>query len=244
MRLIINADDFGLSKSITDGIIEGIKGGYITSTSIMANMEYAEYAVKEAIKNNINCIGLHINLTIGKPVLKNSNLTDEDGVFLYNRKQVENPKLTYEDAYNEIKSQIELINKYSNGLIKINHLNTHHILCDNENIKNAEINIAKEYNIPIRNEFECDVLRPDIFCMDFTIENVSLESIKNIINKYIDKDIVVELVTHSGYVDEYTKKWTSYLDREKELNILKEAKDKGFFDGIKLISYKELQEEK
>ena len=81
MRLIINADDFGLSKSITDGIIEGIKGGYITSTSIMANMEYAEYAVKEAIKNNINCIGLHINLTIGKPVLKNSNLTDEDGIF-------------------------------------------------------------------------------------------------------------------------------------------------------------------
>lgn len=32
MRLIINADDFGLSKSITDGIVDGIKGGYITST--------------------------------------------------------------------------------------------------------------------------------------------------------------------------------------------------------------------
>lgn len=42
MRLIINADDFGLSKSISDGIIEGIQGGYITSTSIMANMKYAE----------------------------------------------------------------------------------------------------------------------------------------------------------------------------------------------------------
>ena len=29
MKLIINADDFGLSKSITDGIITGIKDGYI-----------------------------------------------------------------------------------------------------------------------------------------------------------------------------------------------------------------------
>lgn len=28
-KLIINADDFGISKSITDGIIEGISDGYI-----------------------------------------------------------------------------------------------------------------------------------------------------------------------------------------------------------------------
>ena len=77
MKLIINADDFGLSKSITDGIIEWILNGYITSTTIMANMRYAEYAVKEAIKNNIDCVGLHINLTVGKPLIKNDYLTDE-----------------------------------------------------------------------------------------------------------------------------------------------------------------------
>ena len=82
MKLIINADDFGLSKSISDGIIEGILGGYITSTSIMANMKYAEYAVKEALKHNINCIGLHINFTVGKPIIENSNLTDNNGNFL------------------------------------------------------------------------------------------------------------------------------------------------------------------
>ena len=64
MKLIINADDFGLSKSITDGIIEGIKGGYITSTSLMVNMPFAKYAIDEAVKKNINCIGLHVNLTV------------------------------------------------------------------------------------------------------------------------------------------------------------------------------------
>ena len=74
MKLIINADDFGLSKSISDGIIEGIKAGYITSTSVMVNMDYAEYAIKEAVKNNIDCIGLHINFTVGKPVINNKNL--------------------------------------------------------------------------------------------------------------------------------------------------------------------------
>lgn len=39
MKLIINADDLGLSKSITDGIIAGIKEKYITSTTIMVKME-------------------------------------------------------------------------------------------------------------------------------------------------------------------------------------------------------------
>ena len=56
MKLIINADDFGFTKSITDGIIEGIKGGYITSTSIMSNMEATEYATLKALENNIDCI--------------------------------------------------------------------------------------------------------------------------------------------------------------------------------------------
>ena len=79
MKLIINSDDFGLSKSITDGIIDGIKGGVLTSTSIMANMGYAKYAVEQAIKNNISCVGLHINLTVGKPIIANPHLTDAGG---------------------------------------------------------------------------------------------------------------------------------------------------------------------
>ena len=240
MRLIINADDFGFSKSISDGIIEGIKDGYITSTSIMANMEYAKYAIKKSLENNINCIGLHINLTVGKPIIENKNLVDDNGVFLYNRNQIENPSLTYTDVYNEIIAQIKKIEEYSNGLIKVDHLDMHHHLSDNENIKRAVIDIAKEYNIPIRNEFECDLLRPNILYKDFTIKNVSVESLKDMITKYYDKNITVELMTHPGYVDDYTKSMTSYIEREKELKVLKEAKENSLFDKIELINFKEL----
>lgn len=240
MKLIINADDFGLSKSISDGIIEGIKGGYITSTSVMANMEYAEYAIKQAINNNINCIGLHINLTAGKPIIENNNLIDETGLFLYNRNQIENPKLTYEDTYNEIIAQIKAIDTYSKGLIKVDHLDFHHHLSDNEIIKKATIDIAKEYNIPIRNMFECDILKPDVLYDDFTIKNVSIESLKEMTTKYYDKDITVELMTHPGHVDDYTKGVTSYIEREKELKVLKYAKENGVFDKIKLINFKQL----
>ena len=240
MKLIINADDFGLSKSISDGIIEGIQGGYITSTSIMINMKYAEYAVQQAIKHNINCIGLHVNLTVGKPIISNSNLTDENGVFLYNRKQIENSKLTYDDAYNEIKAQIELFNKYAKGQIILDHLNCHHHLYDNKYILKAIIDIAKELNIPVRNENQIKYKSPDYLYMEFTIKNVELSSISKMINEYKSINKTVELCTHPGYVDEYTKSVTSYIDREKELTILKQAKQKGIFDKIELINFKQI----
>lgn len=239
MKLIINADDFGLSKSISDGIIEGIISGYITSTSIMANMEYAEYAIKKAIENNITCIGLHINLTVGKPIINNSKLVNEQGIFYYNKDQINNPNLAYEDAYNEIMAQIQKVNEYSEGKIKIDHLDSHHHLCDNKNIMNAIINISNELNIPIRNHNIENVKCPDILYKDFTIKNINIETLKEMISKYKGQDIVVEVMTHPGYIDEYTKSVTSYLDRELELNVLRDSFNNGIFIDIELISFKE-----
>jgi len=40
-QLIINADDFGFTKSIIDGILQAIRHGIVTSTSVMANMPAA-----------------------------------------------------------------------------------------------------------------------------------------------------------------------------------------------------------
>lgn len=217
-------------------------GGYLTSTSIMANMPFAEYAVSEAVRHNIKCVGLHTNLTVGKPVIENPNLTDENGVFLYNRKQIdENPRLTYQDVYDEIKAQIKKVEECSGGKLKIDHIDAHHHLEDNENIGRAIYTIAKEMKLPVRNlGFSKDLKKPDVLFHDFTIKSVKLDTIKNMLAKYENTDLVVELVTHSGYVDEYTKSVTSYLGREKELSVLKQAKEQGIFEGVELISFSEI----
>ena len=240
MKLIINADDYGLSKSISDGIILGIREGYITSTSIMANMTWAEYAIQKALEYNIDCIGLHINLTVGKPILKNDNLINNNGYFYYNKEQIENPKLTYQDAYNEIMAQVNAISNYSDGKLKIDHLDTHHHLMDNPNIKQAIVDIAQKLNLPIRKYDNVQNIKcPDFLYRNFTINNVSIDSIKQLIEKYKNNNVVVELMTHPGLIDEYTKTVTSYLNREKELLVLKESKKLGLFEGIDLISFRE-----
>ncbi|WP_051412242.1 ChbG/HpnK family deacetylase [Halonatronum saccharophilum] len=67
-KLIVNADDFGLTKVCTEGIIKGIKGGIIGSTTI-----YDQYAANKTIKlakeNGITELGLHLTLTCGKLTL-------------------------------------------------------------------------------------------------------------------------------------------------------------------------------
>ncbi len=241
MRLIINADDFGLTKSITDGIVAGIKEGVVTSTSLMVTMEAAEYAINKALENNITCVGLHINLTKGKPIIPNDHMTDENGNFLHRSIQLTNPNLTYEDAYNEIQAQLKRVDELSNGKLVIDHLDTHHFACSHKSIRDAMVDIAKERNIPIRNEFECDVLRTDIFNIDFSLVDVTYEKLESIINEYKDKDISMELMVHVGYMDEHTMSLTSYnTEREKELEILRQAKENGLFDDIELISFHEL----
>ena len=243
MRLIIEADDFGLSESITKGIIDGINGGYITSTNIMANMPFAKYAVEKAVKNNIKSVGLHFNLTAGKPLTKNPLLTDENGIFLYNRKQIENPNLTYESVYKEMMAQIKQIEKFSKGKLKLNHITCHHHLGDNAIIKQVVYDITKLLNLPIRREdysADFDINKPDLFYKDFSMKNVNIDCLRSFIEKYSNTNLTIELLSHPGYIDDYTKTITSYLDRDKELNTLKQAKDEGLFDKIQLIDYSAL----
>lgn len=68
-RVIVNADDFGLSPEINRGIIEGHRRGIITSTSLMVKGEAAEEALKAAIENPNLSFGLHV--VIGEWELRN-----------------------------------------------------------------------------------------------------------------------------------------------------------------------------
>src|SRR5262245_49085000 len=68
-RLIINADDYGLSRGITEGILLTHRKGLLTSASLMVNQPATEYAVRKAPEAPQLGIGIHLNLTEGKPVL-------------------------------------------------------------------------------------------------------------------------------------------------------------------------------
>ena len=83
-RLIVNADDFGMSRGITDGILRAHQDGIVTSTSIMVNMPGSEYAIQRMPEFPSLGVGVHLNLSEGRPLLpphKVSTLITKDGVF-------------------------------------------------------------------------------------------------------------------------------------------------------------------
>jgi len=84
-RLIINADDFGWSRSITDGILRSHEDGIVTSTSLLANQPASEYAISQIPRVPRLGIGIHLNLCSGAPVLPAKqvpSLVGSDGNFL------------------------------------------------------------------------------------------------------------------------------------------------------------------
>lgn len=68
-HLIVNADDFGLSRGVNRGIIECVERGIVTSTSLMVRQPAAVEAAAYARQNQQISVGLHLDL--GEWILKN-----------------------------------------------------------------------------------------------------------------------------------------------------------------------------
>jgi len=83
-RLIVNADDFGWSHGITDGIVEAHRNGIVTSTSLMVNRPASEYALDQTRTAPNLGVGIHLTLCDGAPVLppeRVPSLVRPDGMF-------------------------------------------------------------------------------------------------------------------------------------------------------------------
>lgn len=72
--LIINADDFGISRGVNTGIIEAAQAGVVTSASLMVNMPGFADALDRVVTTPTLSLGLHLNLTVGNPLTEASSL--------------------------------------------------------------------------------------------------------------------------------------------------------------------------
>jgi predicted glycoside hydrolase/deacetylase ChbG (UPF0249 family) len=74
-RLIVNADDYGLARGVTTGIIEAAETGVVTSASMIVNLPGFVDAAARARSRPSLSLGLHFNITAGKPLTAAPSLT-------------------------------------------------------------------------------------------------------------------------------------------------------------------------
>lgn len=68
-RLIVNADDFGLTAGVNRAVVELHEGGVLSSATLMAHAAATEGAIELALKTPALGVGCHVVLVDGQPVL-------------------------------------------------------------------------------------------------------------------------------------------------------------------------------
>jgi hopanoid biosynthesis associated protein HpnK len=83
-NLIVNADDLGWTLGVNRGIAQAHRNGIVTSASLLANGRAFEAGVQTACESPRLGVGVHLNLSDGKPVAPPEHvksLLDENGDF-------------------------------------------------------------------------------------------------------------------------------------------------------------------
>ena len=154
-RLIISADDFGLTEGINEGIIRCAREGIVTSASVMANMPAFEQAVSLAGQCPNMATGVHLNLVKGsplQPVGEVSSLVDNQGAFYTLPRftiRLLSGQIKITEIEKELKNQIE---KALKAGLTITHLDSHRHFHVYPPLLKLVIKIAREYKI---NKIRC-----------------------------------------------------------------------------------------
>lgn len=206
--IIFNADDFGLSAGVTRAIVQASRIGVVRSTTAMV-CRGNDDIIRTLAPEMAGGIGLHLQLTDGKPLLpisKIRTLVGEDGRFPRGRKGIANTDP--DEVRLEWKAQLDLLQSLG---VRPTHIDSHHHVHMLENILPIYTEFARENGLPARSgpRFVFDALKaagvdcPHVCVKGWSVGLTSSEQMVNAIRTAIrsNPDKVIEFVCHPGLAD-------------------------------------------
>ena len=230
-RLVVTADDFGLTRGVVEGIVEAHERGIVTSTSLMVNAPAAEPAFAEAKRLPSLATGLHFVLTFGTPVgpatpLK--RLLDGEGRFR-RMDSGAHERARPSHVREELRAQLGLFEERVGR--PPTHIDGHHHVHVQPGILRAVIEEAGRLGIPVRSTEDSvrDRLRLerirtcDTFHDRFYGDGVSEETLLDVLERLPDG--TSELMCHPARDDEDLPSLSGYVrPRFAELALLCSAR--------------------
>ena len=156
-RLIVNADDFGLTSGINRAIIEGNRSGIVTSATLMANARASDAAIDLAKMQPSLKTGCHVVLIDGVALTSNlSSLTNGSSRFRTSLKQFAIAAVRKQIAVEEIQREVEAqIRKIQSRGITLTHVDSHKHTHMFPHVLRPLLRAAKACGIQaVRNPFE------------------------------------------------------------------------------------------
>ena len=144
--LLVNADDFGFTRDVNAGIIEAHTGGILTATTLMANGEAFDDAVRLSREHPSLDIGVHCVLIGGRSLLNGHEYPTNIKEFL--------SAMTFRrlDPYAELRVQVR---KIRDAGIPLSHMDSHKHTHLHPKVLDAIARLSEEFQIPwIRRPFD------------------------------------------------------------------------------------------
>lgn len=227
--LIVNADDFGMSKGQNYGIVESYNNGIVTSTTAMVTSPYALHAAELSQINPGLGVGLHFVLTCGRPLTAMKSLVNEAGelgkwLWEYAEKGMLEPAEIAVELNAQFEKFIEVFGKVPT------HLDSHHFVHMRPEIYPVVESFASSKSLPLRigrseaKKFNLQVntsRSTNYFHSSFYGEAVSEALILQILEN-ADKrgDMSLEIMCHPAFLDDVILKSSYCYPRVKEIDVL------------------------
>ena len=250
MRIIVNADDLGISPEVNDAIFQGMSEDRVTSTTVLSNGPAIREAAKYAQLFPHCSFGVHLNLTEFEPVCDTSfaglaSILNDSRCF--NGNAIRNVKIDGKlraAVFREWSAQVENLKRLG---FTPSHLDSHHHVHTIPELLPVLAAIRRRYKIHkariSRNIYESEERPSSLLLAGKKIFNYALRVLgfqttqtftdfRTFMKLYSQNALPshsVELMTHPG----------SYLNRD-ETHLLESSWRSSLKYTYSLISYKEL----
>lgn len=248
-RIVINADDFGLSVGVSQCIVHLLDAGVVSSTTVMMCADNLNEVLDSVDWNPImGRAGVHLQLTNGRPLTPGKSLTPDgsDTRFL---SRESNANYDPKDAEDEWRAQIELFERTFG--VKPSHIDTHHGFHRDPRYTQTYLKLARRFDIPVRGGEEpflsamksAGVLGSTLFVRKWSLKGLPLshltDQLRHLAKKATDSDLI-EVTTHPAYVDEALRDVSSQVgSREHERRCLEELHEQDWLarHGLDLVDF-------
>ena len=147
-RLIVNADDWGLTRGVSEGILAAHRHGIVSSTTVLATADLDRELVARLRDSGLG-VGLHVNITLGTPLTRGRSLVDGDGRFVRDARRAA-ARVTVADVRAEIEAQAE---RFQSALKRRpTHLDTHHHVGLHPPVRDVVLDVARGLRVAVRSQ--------------------------------------------------------------------------------------------